>query len=507
MNNKTSHPLFLGLDQGSTSSKACLLSHSGKIEWFDRIPVNTHIPQEHFVEQDPLELLESLEQLVSRALTFASSRGATIAAAGLTLQRSGALAWRKGSKDCVSPILTWRDNRAQYRLEREDFPREFVYRRTGLMPAAGLAGAKLSILQRENPHIDVQVGTPDGYYLQELTGAHEFVIEESLAHRSLLYDLEGRSWDQDLCEIFDVELSRLPKVQPSFGFRGEISGIPLLSVLGDGQAALYAVVSQGAHFTYNLGTKGLMLIPSFGKRLTVPSYLSSLFFSTRPMSHGEPEQAFVLEGGTNACGESFSEICRLLNISPDEVSSFAGRGEGRGVFFCPFREITTPDWIPHPQDAVLLDQSSHLTPFDFAQGLTENVGNFIIEDILGMKQQNLLNTEEPLPFMGGISQNDFLLQYVSDCTGFPVGRTSISEAASFGAALSAKNEFSDFPHGQLFDKEKTMSFDKIFVPGKSKRKERYSAWLELKHAALSHSLPKQCKPYREVREDFFRRSL
>jgi glycerol kinase len=65
-------------------------------------------------------------------------------------------------------------------------------------------------------------------------------VDESIAGRSLLFNLESGMWDEELLDIFGISDTTLPPLKPTCGSFGEVSdcGAPLLCVIGDQQASL-----------------------------------------------------------------------------------------------------------------------------------------------------------------------------------------------------------------------------------------------------------------------------
>ena len=61
----------------------------------------------------------------------------------------------------------------------------------------------------------------------------------------MLFNLKNGSWDEELCKLFDIPMSMLPKVVDSSGdlaiAHPDVLGeaIPIRGIAGDQQAALY----------------------------------------------------------------------------------------------------------------------------------------------------------------------------------------------------------------------------------------------------------------------------
>ncbi len=94
---------------------------------------------------------------------------------------------------------------------------------------------------------DLCLGTMDSWLIYQLTDGKSFKTEPSNACRTQLMNIRTGNWDKNLSEIFGVDLESLPQIVDSNGHFGNTNlfgllphPIPILSVLGDSQAALFA---------------------------------------------------------------------------------------------------------------------------------------------------------------------------------------------------------------------------------------------------------------------------
>src|SRR5207253_5561106 len=86
-------------------------------------------------------------------------------------------------------------------------------------------------------------GTVDSFLLWRLTGGKVHATDATNAARTLLLDLRCGSWDDGLCDLFDIPPAVLPQVRNSAGEFGATlpdlfgGAIRILGVAGDQQAA------------------------------------------------------------------------------------------------------------------------------------------------------------------------------------------------------------------------------------------------------------------------------
>src|SRR6476659_10985727 len=97
----------LGIDQGSSGSRAVLLDAAGRVAGYGYQPVRRLYPQTGWVEQNPHEIAESVRGAVAMAIERAGCAASAIAGCGITSQRDTVFAWdrseeRRVGKECRS---------------------------------------------------------------------------------------------------------------------------------------------------------------------------------------------------------------------------------------------------------------------------------------------------------------------------------------------------------------------------------------------------------------------
>ena len=94
---------IIGLDQGTTSTRALVLEPGAAPRIVHAVRHGQSYPRPGWVEHDPLELLANL-----RACLEAASKAQAI---GLANQGESCLAWDRITKRPLSPVIVWQDNR------------------------------------------------------------------------------------------------------------------------------------------------------------------------------------------------------------------------------------------------------------------------------------------------------------------------------------------------------------------------------------------------------------
>src|SRR5206468_3301523 len=117
-----------------------------------------------------------------------------------------------------------------------------IREKTGLVTDPYFSATKLEWILREASG-DLAFGTVDSWLIWKLTDGATHATDVSNASRTLLFDLDGLRWDDELLELFGVPHSVLPEVVASSGVlsEGDIFGarVPIAGIAGDQQAALF----------------------------------------------------------------------------------------------------------------------------------------------------------------------------------------------------------------------------------------------------------------------------
>ena len=117
---------ILAIDQGTTSTRALAVDDDGVASISASIRHRQHYPRPGWVEHDPLELLRNLETVLDSAKNTR--------AVGIDNQGESCLAWHAVTKEPVSPVIVWQDNRTGDVIERldRDGAGEEIMHRAGL---------------------------------------------------------------------------------------------------------------------------------------------------------------------------------------------------------------------------------------------------------------------------------------------------------------------------------------------------------------------------------------
>jgi glycerol kinase len=437
----------LAIDQGTTGSRALLVGRDGSIlgSAYEEFP--QYFPAPGRVEHDADEIWSSVRSVIERALADSDLDLAHVAAIGITNQRETTVVWDRVTSRPLAPAIVWQDRRTAGRCEqlRADGLAGMIRARTGLVADPYFSASKLEWLLERNPEWharaadgEICFGTIDSWLIFRLTGGRVHATDHTNASRTLLYSLEDRNWDPELCSLFGVPEFMLPEVRPSaadFGHTDtEVMGaeIPITGVAGDQQAALYGHGGWNrgdAKNTY--GTGAFLLLHTGKERGTEQSgVLTTMACGPR----GEPE--YAREGSILVAGAAVQWLrdgLGLLANSADSEALTRSVSDTGGVVFVPaFAGLGTPYWVPEARGAIFGltrgTQKAHLV-----RAALEAMACGTVEVLEAMMRSAEVSIGR-FRADGGAAANDWLMQFQSDLLGLDVHRPEATELTAIGAA-------------------------------------------------------------------------
>jgi glycerol kinase len=442
-------PYLLAIDQGTTSTRAVVYDALGQSRGSAARELKQHYPRPGWVEHDAEEIWASVEEVVPRALSAAGIEAQQLIAIGLTNQRETIVVWERATGRPVARAVVWQDRRtSDFCLERQS-EEPWLRERTGLVLDPYFSATKLRWLLHEDAALRRQAeagqlacGTIDSFLLWRLTGGRLHATDRTNASRTLLFDLHGTRWDEELCRFFEVPVCLLPEVRASkddFGTTAKLSflpaGLPIAGVAGDQQAALFgqcAFEPGEAKCTYGTGA---FFLQHLGPR----PILSRHRLLTTLAASGPDSVQYALEGSVFVAGAAVQWLrdgLRLLKSAPEVEELAAHSDAGQPVVFVPgFVGLGAPHWVPEAR-GVLFGLTRGTTAADLGRATLEGVA-YQVTDLIDAAGRDAGERLHSLRVDGGMARNAWFLQCQADILGLPVLQAPVSEATALGAAYLA----------------------------------------------------------------------
>jgi gluconokinase len=210
-------PYFVGVDLGTTSTKAIVCSGSGETKGSDSQEYPLLVPQPGWAEQEPTVILQAAIQAVRRAIEQSDVAPSDIVAVGLSAATHSLLALDQQG-NCLTRNIIWADNRSLAQAERlKRNPASYaLYRRTGapIHPVSPLT--KLLWMREKAPDLFQRAArfvSFKEYLLYQLFGT--FVIDHSIASAGGFLNLDRLQWDAEALEIAGIQASQLSELVPT----------------------------------------------------------------------------------------------------------------------------------------------------------------------------------------------------------------------------------------------------------------------------------------------------
>ncbi len=458
---------ILALDQGTTSSRAIVFDHAGRVVAACQQEFRQLFPQPGWVEHDALEIWATqlavarkcIQKMLLRhgligslAINSVANRAAAdpIAAIGITNQRETTVLWDRTTGQPVANAIVWQDRRTAGRCDqlREQGHAEMIQQKTGLVLDAYFSATKLEWLLNEVPGVraraergELAFGTIDAWLVWNLTGGRVHVTDVSNASRTMLFNLNTLQWDDALLALFNIPASVLPAVVASSGVVAQTdaallgTAIDIGGLAGDQQAATFGQVCLQPGMAKNTYGTGCFMLMNTGSQ-PVASHNKLLSTVGWQLEAGT---AYCLEGSVFMGGATIQWLRDGLSIiaSATDVQALAESVPDSGdVYLVPaFTGLGTPHWDPYARGA-MLGLTRGTTRAHIARAALEAIALQSADVLAAMSQDAGLGLQE-LRVDGGASANDLLMQMQADFSGVPVVRPRVLETTALGAAYLA----------------------------------------------------------------------
>ena len=487
VDNLVSMKYILALDQGTTSSRAVLLGHDGRVRALAQTPFQQIFPKPGWVEHDPIEIWSSQFGVAMEALAQADVGADALAAVGITNQRETAIIWDRKTGEPIYNAIVWQDRRTAGFCDRlrEQGYEPLIQQKTGLVIDAYFSGSKIRWLldnvagaKERAARGELAFGTVDSWLIWKLSGGERHVTDVTNASRTMLLNLHTRQWDDELLGIFDIPRSLLPEVVSSSEVSahciGALRGVPVAGIAGDQQAALFGqMCMQPGMVKCTYGTGSFMLLNTGARPVSSKNKL----VTTIAWRIGE-ETTYALEGSVFIAGAVVQWLRDELQIirSAPEIEELAGSvPDTAGIYVVPaFSGLGAPHWDQYARGAIVgLTRGANRA--HIARAALEGIAFQIADIIAAMESDSGVRLTE-LRVDGGASRNNLLMQIQADLLGCPVTRPANTETTVLGATYLAGLATGYWPDQQTIAKQ--WAVDRQFEPviAADERQARLAGW-------------------------------
>ena len=409
---------LVGLDIGTTGVKALALSPEGAVigRAEEEYPLST--PRPGWAEQDPDDWVRAAEAALSRL-------GGGEASLGLSGQMHG-LVCLDSDLRVLRPAILWNDQRtgAECAEIEERIGLERLIALTGNRALPGFTAPKLLWLRRHEPDVYARIQhvlLPKDYVRLRLTG--ERATDAADASGTLLFDVPGRRWSDEVLEALELPAAWLP---PAY----ESPEVPAAPGAGDQAAAALGVgVDRPGPLSIVLGTSGVVFA-------ALPGFAADAQARVHAFCHAAPGSWHAMGVMLSAAG-SLRWLRDAVGGTYAELIAEAERWPpgAEGLTFLPYLQgERTPHADPNARGAFVGLTLRH-DRGALVRAVLEGVA-YGLRDSLELLRGLGVDADVGR-VSGGGARSDLWLRIVATVFGLPLERPVVEEGSAYGAALLA----------------------------------------------------------------------
>ena len=480
---------IMALDSGTTSNRCILFNEAGEVCSVAQKEFTQIFPQPGWVEHDADEIFATQLEVARQALANIGATAGDIAAIGITNQRETTIVWNKNTGRPVYNAIVWQCRRTSAycdQLAAEGLV-DTIRGKTGLVIDPYFSGTKIRWILENVPGARNQAergellfGTVETWLIWKLTGGRVHVTDYSNASRTMLFNINTLTWDEDILKRMDIPASMLPAPMPSSRCYGVTDAqffgapIPISGAAGDQQAALFgqACFAPGdSKVTYGTGAFLLMNAgdtPIFSKNGLVTTIAWGL----------DGKVTYALEGSIFVAGAAIQWLrdeLRFIESAGDSEYMAQKVRDTNGCYVVPaFTGLGAPYWDAYARGAVV-GLTRGVNKYHIIRATLDSIAYQTNDVLKAMASDSGINLSR-LKVDGGASANNYLVQTQADISGAPVLRPKCVETTALGAAYLAGLAVGYWDSTE--DIRKNWAVDRCFEPGISQeeRERKLRGW-------------------------------
>ncbi len=454
--------VLLGVDLGTTGTKAALYDGSGRLVSEGRADVPLYYPQPGSVEQEMGEFYQSAAAAIRQCMNSCRVDPSQVAGLAFDSQMAGIGAIDENFQPATR-FDSWLDSRCQpYIEEMNRHSANRVTALTGCPPTCN-HGPKMLWWAHERPADYARIArfvTPGCYVAGRAVGlrADEAFIDPTFLHFTAVSDAAAGTWSDELCDTLGIDRCRLPRIVEPWTVVGELRpeaarefglkpGTPVAAGCGDTAAgALGAGVVTPGMLLDTAGTASVLACCT-GRFVADTDHRTLMVMRSVVPGIWNP-LAYVGGGGLALkwYGQEFAgdPACNSRESPPGSDGSydhlFAGAMEAppgcEGLLFSPHLGGRICPAAPEMRGAWIGFSWRH-TRKHFFRAIVESVGYeyaWYLRILRGLAPElNLIGAR----VIGGGAKSDAWNQVKADILGVPYQQLMRKECATWGSALVA----------------------------------------------------------------------
>ena len=445
------NPCLLGIDLGTSSVKAALVSLAGQIVAAGAAEYPILRPQPGHAEQDPEAWWRAVCWAVREAVSAAGD-AVRVLAIGLSGQMHGTV-MLDADGALIAPAIIWPDQRsaAQVAEITETLGLETLTAITGSPVATGFQASTLLWVRQERPDLWDRLHLallPKDYVRWRMTGIT--ATDPSDGSGALLLDVNRRIWSPQMLSLIGLAEGQLPSLQSASADAGRLcaqaaagmglpEGTPVVTGAADTAcSALGAGVVTSGKLLLTLSSGGQLVQPIDNVRIDAQGRVHT-FCSALPPDDGPGwyQMGAILSAGLALRWLRDQVFVLSGDDAYDRISGWAAQSAlgANGLLFLPYLAgERTPHMNPLARGLFFGLSAGHGRP-ELSRAVLEGV-TFACYDAYAVLAE-LGADADTVILAGGGARSSLWRQIVADVFGLPVLPLAASEQSALGAALLA----------------------------------------------------------------------
>ena len=441
-----SSPCVLGIDLGTSSIKAVVVSGGGELLASTARTYPTSHPQPGWAEQDPANWIEALRSALDDLRAQAPGRLDQLIGIGLT-SAAHLPVLLDAQQDVIRPAILWSDQRSEREVAELRAEHETPIANTSLNePGCTWTLPQLLWVWENEPDVLPRVRSllsSKDYLLFRLTGT--MLMDHGSAAATLMLDAHRRTWSRELTALSCLPDAVFPPLWPAMHIAGHVTaearklfglpeGVPVIAGTIDSAAELVGcgMLKPDGNGMVRVGSAGgIMAVtgkPVFNRGvITYPHVVDGLYYK---------------QAGTNSCATSLQWIRNLccgirtdaVSVSYtdlDQLAKLAPPGAD-GLIFHPYLQgERAPYWNPALRGSFTGLDQRHGWPH-LVRAVMEGVA-FSLRDCLEMFRREGMYLQSAV-VAGGVVESEVWLRIITDVLDLNTHTVRHGDSV-FGAAM------------------------------------------------------------------------
>ena len=437
---------ILAIDQGTTSSRAILFDHEGHACFMAQREVTCLFPHSGWVEADALAIWVSVIDVTNEVLVKANAKWSDIDSIGVTNQRETTIVWDKKTGMPVYNAVIWQSRQSADICDRYEDKKEFIHEKTGLLINPYFSASKIRFIldnipngQKRAEKGELLFGTIDCWIIYKMTNNQVHATDVSNASRTLLFNINTLSWDDELLKLFNIPKNMLPEVKPSSYNYGPASfftkSVNIRGVAGDQQAALFGQTCFDEGESKNTSGTGCFMLLNTGSK---PVISKEGLLTTVAWQIGD-KVTYALEGSVfigGAIVQWLRDEMQMIRQSRDSEAEALECQRTHGVYVVPaFVGLGTPYWDDDARGAVF-GLTRGTNKHHFIRACLDGIA-YQCKDVFEVMEKEMGKHLKCLKVDGGATENKYLMQFQSDILRCEIKLPVCLQTTALGAAYLA----------------------------------------------------------------------